>query len=90
MKSEAVLRQRRQLTLPRDICEQLGITTGDRLVLAVEGKALVARPAKQRALDALKEIQVAFAQTGMTEKELQAAGRKVRRQVSAERYGQTA
>ncbi len=88
MKSQAVLRQRRQLTLPRDICERLGIAIGDRVELAVEGDALIARPAKRRALDALKEIQAAFAQASISERELQAAARRARQQVTAERYGE--
>lgn len=87
MRNEAVLRQRRQLTLPRDICERLGITVGDRVELTVEGDALIARPAKRRALDALKEVQAAFAKAGVSERDLQEAGRRARQQVSAERYG---
>jgi len=89
MRSEAILRQRRQLTLPREVCQQLGITVGDRMELTVEGDALIARPAKRLALDALQEIQRAFAEAALSERELQEAGRQVRRQLSAERYGQT-
>ena len=90
MTSEAFLRQRRQLTLPRGICEQLGIDVGDRVELTVEGDALIARPSRRRALDALKEIQAAFAQVGISEREIQAAGRRARRQLTAERYGKKA
>ena len=90
MRNEAILRQRRQLTLPREVCDQLGIAVGDRIELMVEGDILIARPAKQRALDALKMIQAAFAAAGLSEKELQVAGRQIRRNLSAERYGQRA
>ena len=80
------LRPKRQITLPADICESLGIETGDRLVLSVEGKALIARPKKARALDALQEIRESFARSGISEKELLKAGRAKRRTLSRERY----
>jgi len=80
------IRERRQLTLPREVCEQLGLSIGDRMELAVEDGVLVARPVRRRALDALKEIQEAFASSGLSERELQAAGRRVRLQIAAERY----
>ena len=87
MDRQAILRPRRQLTLPREVCEALGIDTGDRLDVEVHDGSAVLRPSKQRALDALKEIQEAFARAGITEKELQEEGRRVRRQLTAERYG---
>ncbi|MBI1886029.1 MAG: AbrB/MazE/SpoVT family DNA-binding domain-containing protein [Chloroflexi bacterium] len=82
-----MLRERRQLALPREICERLGIDIGDRVELSVEGDALIARPTKRRALDALREIQAAFAGAAVSEGELLRASRQVRRQVTAERYG---
>jgi AbrB family looped-hinge helix DNA binding protein len=84
---DVTVRQRRQMTLPRELCDVLGIQPGDRLEIAVEGDILVGRPKKRLALEALKEIQDAFARSGMTEAELQAAGRRVRRQLARERYG---
>ena len=87
MSKPAILRPRRQITLPRDVCEELGIGTGDRLDVEVRDGSVVLRPSKQRALDALKEIQDAFTRAGITEKELQEEGRRVRRQLTAERYG---
>jgi bifunctional DNA-binding transcriptional regulator/antitoxin component of YhaV-PrlF toxin-antitoxin module len=55
-----VLRDKRQLTLPRDICEQLGIRPGDKLTLYVEHGALVAKPNKTIALEALRELRESF------------------------------
>ena len=43
------------VTLPREICEQLGIGPGDMLELSVEEQVLIARPRKTLALEALKE-----------------------------------
>ncbi len=84
--ADIMLRPKRQVTLPKEICDQLGIGPGDVLELTVEDSALVARPRKSVALEALKEIQQAFRRSGITEEELQKAGRRVRQQVSRERY----
>ena len=83
---DAVLRPKRQLTLPRGVCEQLGISTGDVLELSLEGDTLIARPRKKAALEALKEIRQAFERSGVTEEELQEAGRRARQEVTRERF----
>lgn len=72
------LRPKRQLTLPREICEQLGIEPGDMLELALEGTTLVAKPKKAIALEALREIQDAFKRSGITEEELLEEAYKIR------------
>lgn len=82
-----VLRDKRQLTLPREICEQLGIGPGDRLTLYVEDGALVARPNKTIALDALHELQRMFKESDITLKELLENGRRIRRELVKEYYG---
>jgi len=85
--ADVVLRPRRQVTLPKDICNQLGMEPGDVLELTVEDSALIARPRKSVALEALKEIQQAFQRSGITEEELQEAGRRGRHEIAGERYG---
>jgi AbrB family looped-hinge helix DNA binding protein len=85
--ADVVLRPKRQITLPREICDQLGIQPGDTLEVSVENLTLIARPRKTFALEALKEIQQAFERSGITEQLLQEAGRQVRREVAEERYG---
>ena len=85
--ARAVLRPRRQLTLPRDICRELGIDTGDQVDLSVEDGTLVVTPSRKRALDALAEIQGAFARSGITEEELQRAAKEARTELIRERYG---
>jgi AbrB family looped-hinge helix DNA binding protein len=82
-----VLRPKRQVTLPREICEQLGIQPGDILEITVEEGTLIARPRKAAALEALKEIQQAFARSGITEQELRETGKRIRREAAGERYG---
>ena len=82
-----VLRDKRQLTLPREICEQLGIGPGDKLTLYVEDGALVAKPNKTVALDALHELQRMFKESDITLKELLENGRRIRRELVKEYYG---
>jgi len=84
--TDVVLRPKRQITLPKEVCEQLGIEPGDMLELSLEGSALVARPKKVVALEALREIQKAFERSGVTEEELQDIGHRVRQEVIRERY----
>jgi len=82
-----VLRDKRQLTLHRDICEQLGIGPGDKLTLYVEDGALVAKPNKTIALEALRELRESFKNSGITLKELLANGRCIRKELVKEYYG---
>ncbi len=85
--ADVMLRPKRQLTLPGEICDQLGIEPGDVLELMVEDSTLIARPRKTIALEALKEIRKAFQRSGITEEELQKTGRRIRQEVARERYG---
>jgi len=87
--TRAVLRPRRQLTLPRDICRQLGIEIGDQVELSAEDGMLVVTPSKKLALDALAEIRNAFARSGVPEDELQRAARETRKELIRERYGRS-
>lgn len=82
---EITLRQRRQVTLPADVCEALGLETGDKLQVFLTEDGVMIRPKRDAALKALREIQAAFAASGVTEAALQAAGRGVRRRLSSER-----
>ena len=85
-----VLRPKRQITLPKAVCERLGIKPGDKLRLTIEGDTLVARPSKAVALEALRAIQEAFQRSGITEEELLESGRRIREELARERYGPNA
>lgn len=84
-KNDVVLRPKRQITLPKDVCDQLGIGPGDTLELIVEGYVLKATPKKQRALDTLNEIQETFKRSGISEAELLKEARKTRQEIARER-----
>ena len=83
-----VIRDKRQVTLPKEICDRLDIAVGDVLEFSLENSAIVARPRKTLAVRALREIQQAFRASGITEEELQSSGRRIRREAARERYGQ--
>jgi AbrB family looped-hinge helix DNA binding protein len=85
--TDVVLRPKRQVTLPREICDRLGIGPGDVLELTVEDSNIIARPRKTAALEALKEVRSAFRRAGFSEEDLQETGRRVRQEVARERYG---
>jgi AbrB family looped-hinge helix DNA binding protein len=82
----AVLRDRRQVTIPRAACEELGIRPGDRLELRVEDGALIVRPGRVAALEALEELRRAIAESGVTEEELLESGRQIREELYREKY----
>jgi AbrB family looped-hinge helix DNA binding protein len=83
---KAVLRDRRQITIPRAVCEELGIRPGDRLELRMEDGALIIRPGRVAALEALEELRRAIAESGVTEEELLESGRQIRDELFRERY----
>ena len=85
--NDIVLRDKRQLTLPRDVCRQLGIKPGDKLMLYVKEGTLVAKPNKTIALEALKELRRSFKSSGITEKELIDTSQRIRRELIKEYYG---
>lgn len=84
--TDVVIRPKRQITIPREICEELGIGPGDRLELVLNGSTLIVRPKKAIALEALREIREAFQRSGITEEELQEAGRQLRQKFTGERH----
>lgn len=80
-----VLRSKGQVTIPKAICDLFGIGAGDMLEMRVEGAQIVAVPRKAQARVALAEIREAFRRAGVSEEDLQAAGRQARQAVHRER-----
>ena len=85
---DVILRDRRQVTLPAEVCERMGLQTGDRLEMHLEDDTLVVKPKKGLALSALREIQAAFAVSGIREEELQQSGQEIREEIYRERHVQ--
>jgi len=84
---DIVIRDKRQITLPRKICEQLGVEPGDRLSLHVEGDKLVVKPRKSVALNALQELHRIFQASDINEKELLKTARRMRGSLARKMYG---
>ena len=80
------LRDRRQLTLPREVCEALEVTPGDWLSLELIEGALLVRPSKKVALEAIRAIQQALEEAGVTEEELLESGRQIREETVREKW----
>ena len=86
-KNDVILRPKRQVTIPREICELLGIEPGDVLELKVEDSMIIGRPKKNIALDSLREIHSALKRAGISEEELLESGREIRKELGRELYG---
>ena len=83
----ATIRERRQITLPADICRELDLDVGDAVAVELVNGGIRLTPSRRRFLDALAAIQQAFQESGITEEELQEAGRKARAELVRELYG---
>lgn len=86
-KTNIVLRPKRQVTIPKEVCELLDIEPGDILEVMVADSTIIARPRKNIALDSLREIQSALKRAGISEEELQKSGREIREDLAQELYG---
>jgi len=84
------LRDKRQLTLPVEICEALGLKPGDSLDIRIEDGTLIAKPGRRAALDALTELRRAIAESGVSEKEMLAGLRDIRKELFRENYPELA
>lgn len=84
-KIDVIVRPKRQVTIPKEICEKLGIEPGDSLELSIEKSVLRAIPKKRKALDAMNEIHEMFKQYGISEKEMLKEVQKARREITFER-----
>ena len=80
------IRDRRQITLPFDILNRLGLSVGDSLSIQVKKQELIIKPIREQAMDTLRAIQKVFQKVKISENELQKAGRDLRRKLAKEIY----
>jgi len=85
--TDIVLRPKRQITLPRAVCDKLGIKSGDVLEIIVQNSSIIATPRKTHSMNALEEIHRAFQSSGISEKELIDEGKRVRKEIFREKNG---
>lgn len=80
------IRPKRQATFPAGLLAKVGVTVGDQLLAEVSDKKIVLMPKKQIALDALKAIQKAFQESGISEKEMLESLNREREEYVRENY----
>ncbi|HLF77086.1 MAG TPA: AbrB/MazE/SpoVT family DNA-binding domain-containing protein [Dehalococcoidia bacterium] len=80
------VREKRQVTLPAELLDALGIKPGDSFEANVEGDVLVMKPSKKAAMDALKEIRKVFKESGISLDEMIESGRQIRAQIAHEKW----
>ena len=64
------IRNRRQVTLPSELLKLLDVEVGDSLEVKVNKKKVTIKSKKQIAMDALKELQRAVQESGVSLKEM--------------------
>jgi AbrB family looped-hinge helix DNA binding protein len=84
------LREKRQVTLPSQLTEAIGVEPGDILEAQIRDGEIVLRPSRKAALDALKELQRAIRESGVTLEELIEGGKQVRKELFREYYPELA
>jgi AbrB family looped-hinge helix DNA binding protein len=80
------LREKRQMTLPSELMDALGLKPGDSLDARVEDGVIVLTPSRKAVLDALAELHHALEEAGITEEELIESGKKVREELVREKW----
>lgn len=80
------IRDRRQITIPKEVLEWMGISVGDKLVFKMDDQGVEVKSVEVRAMESLEAIGKAFRKAGITEEELQKSGREIREELVKERY----
>ena len=71
------LREKRQLTLPPEISAALDLAPGDSVEITLEDGRAIIEPSRKAALNALRELQKAIAESGVTEEEWMESARQI-------------
>lgn len=81
------IRDRRQITLPSEVLDQLQLEVGDQLVLQLDKEKFVAKPLRKQTLEVLETVQKIFEKAEFSESEFQQSGKSIRRALFKEYYG---
>lgn len=81
-----IIRSKRQATFPNELLKKYDIVVGDSLVATDTSEGILLKPKKQVAMDAFKELQKAFQESGIPESEFQDAIRKDREEYARKKY----
>ena len=80
------IRDRRQITFPRDVLEAFGLGVGDKLFLQNDGNKITLAPVKSKSLDLLSELKKIVNNSKITEKDLQESARQYRKDIVKQKY----
>ncbi len=86
MKATINIRPRRQVTLPKEILEELSLSVGDKIQIEVKNNKLIGKPIIDYTLDNIETIQNVLQDADISEKELQESGKKIREKLVKEKY----
>lgn len=82
MNQIVTIRDRRQITLPRPFLSRFGLDVGDKLLLELKTDEIKIQPIKMKTVDLLSKIQDIVKQSGISEKNLQQSGMKLRKKLA--------
>jgi len=81
MNQIVTIRDRRQITLPRLFLNKFGLGVGDKLIMKLESDEIKIEPIKTKTVDLLSKIQEVVKKSNIPEKEMQEAGRSIRKKL---------
>ena len=81
MNQVVTIRDRRQITLPRLFLNKFGLGVGDKLIMKLESDEIKIEPIKTKTVDLLSKIQEVVKKSNIPEKEMQEAGRSIRKKL---------
>jgi antitoxin component of MazEF toxin-antitoxin module len=87
MKATINIRPRRQVTLPKELLEELSLSVGDKIQIEVKNNQLVGKPIVDYTLNNIETIQNVLQDADISEDELQESGEKIRKDLVKEKYG---
>ncbi|MEK7079191.1 MAG: AbrB/MazE/SpoVT family DNA-binding domain-containing protein [Patescibacteria group bacterium] len=75
------IRDRRQITIPRIFLTKFGLDVGDKLIVKLQGNEMKIEPLKSNTVDLLTKIHEIIKDSGISEKEIQASARALRKKL---------
>jgi len=83
----AIIRNRRQITLPKTLTRQFDLGVGDKLIMRWNSTQIRLEPVKTTTIDLLSKIQTIVKEVNISEKELQNSATGIRKEM-AKKYTQ--
>lgn len=81
------IRDRRQVTVPKAVLTNFGLSIGDKLLFDVDEGEVKLTPVVNKINDTLKSISNAFSKADVSKEDLLESGEKIRKDLVFEKYG---